>query len=272
MATSSSNPAYRAALALNNMGVSLLETSCIDQALVTLLDAFSVIKLACGGSGASTTRREGGGGSAAWQSTIDVDYKLQQAYERYSHRQPALSSLIVGAVSDDPTATEVETVVRSAQDPRDSGKVFPVRIESTSSSLSCPPDSSSVSGCEDSEQASLSCNVVLHNLGLAYLCMAQRCEGSRSRLFSEKGATILHLCDQVLVSLSEKTSTCQRVHEFRRVMFLGLVSTLSYRHFAGPHPSLAQRVKLMAAGINQLNTSCVEYSISNKSPSFAPAA
>jgi hypothetical protein len=61
-------------------------------------------------------------------------------------------------------------------------------------------------------------------------------------------------------------------HEFRRVMFLGLVSTLSYRNFAGPHPSLAQRLECMAAGVIRLNASCFEGSVSNKSPSFAPAA
>lgn len=263
---------YRAAVALNNIGVSLLEACCYDQALVTMLDAFSVIKVACspakqdGHDDEAGTPRQG----SASPSMVDVDSKLRRAYERNACRQETSPchqpTTQVRAVSDDPSAADLEAVVRSTYEPRRRGLVYAIRLES--SSLDFPTDAMECSGCQ--EEAAFHCNIVLHNLGLAYLCLSRSCGDVRSLALSQKGVTLLHLCDQVLATLSEQTS--QKFHQYRRVLFLGMVSTISHRHFAGAHPALDQRIESIREGIHRINSSCPDCGILRQAGSCAPAA
>jgi hypothetical protein len=271
---------YRAAVALNNIGVSLLEAACYDQALVTMLDAFTVIKVAC--SPAKQERHDicdNYGvvqvGSAS-PSTSEINSKLRRAYESHSCRRDSTQcqqpTTVVRAISDDPSTSDLDAVVRNAyeHDPGERGKVCAIRLDSAS--LDFPTDASGMMECDGHPQveAAFHCNIVLHNLGLAYLCLSRSCDDARSVALSQKGVTLLHLCDQVLVTLSEQTS--QKLHEFRRVLFLGMISTLSYRHFTGPSPALDQRIESIREGIHRINSSCFDCGIVTHSPSCAAAA
>jgi hypothetical protein len=271
---------YRAAVALNNIGVSLLESACYDQALVTMLDAFTVIKVACSPAKQERRNNYDSGGAAQKESASpcasEINSKLRRAYESHSRRHESAQrqqpTTVVRAISDDPSISDLDAVVRNAyeHDPGKRGQVCAIRLDSVS--LDYPLDESGTMECDGHSQveAAFHCNIVLHNLGLAYLCLSRSCGDARSVALSQKGVTLLHLCDQVLVTLSEQTS--QKLHEFRRVLFLGMISTLSYRHFAGPSPALDQRIESIREGIHRINSSCFDCGIATHSRSCAAAA
>jgi hypothetical protein len=268
---------YLAAVALNNIGVSLLEAGCYDQALVTMLDAFTVVKVACSSPAKLEERHYDNVGTAPMRSAspsmAEIDSKLRRAYERHSCRQESppchQPMTLVRALSDDPSAADLDAVVRNTHEPLKRGQVYAIRLDSPSLDLSS--DATETMECDGSQmEAAFHCNIVLHNLGLAYLCLSRSCGDARSVALSQKGVTLLHLCDQVLVTLSEQTS--QKLHEFRRVLFLGMISTISYRHFAGANPALDHRIESIREGIDRINSSCADCGILRQFSSCAPAA
>lgn len=153
---------YRSALVLNNIGVDLLERRAYQQALVTLMDATSAMKFTLRRSsrGVDDSSGEAQHGS---ENVLDVNVMLTRAYRRQSRPMPMerQASLRIMNLSDDhirqiPNGMEQEDTFTES--------IYPVRIEDIALNLRVP---GSLADSVDVQAA-----IILHNLGLANLCIA----------------------------------------------------------------------------------------------------
>jgi hypothetical protein len=143
MMTSNLDLVLRSALALNNMGVSLLKNQCYVQALETLRDASSLIKVT------AADQKE-------CLSSFDmkiIERKHQQALQRLALPMPSKRPVMVIEVlthkhSRGTTRSNLQEATRSC-------KFFPILIEDV-----------------DNESPGFESAIVLHNLGIAYLGMS----------------------------------------------------------------------------------------------------
>lgn len=138
----------RGAIALNNMGVSLLEQKAYSEAMETLKDSVIVMKVAFQQESCTNFRDTG----------ILVEEKLDRACQRLStQRLEADPTLIEGLRHDGGFATLQSLVTK--QDPILSESLFPVRIEQ-------------LDDHEDIEN-SLKTAIIMHNFSIAHFCMSK---------------------------------------------------------------------------------------------------
>jgi hypothetical protein len=144
---------HRAAIALNNMGVSLLERRAYRQGMETLKDAIFVMKLVLRPPTISSQ-----GLYKTPKSTSCAKAKVHRASKRMANPQPVSSAISIDVVSQSATFSH-----RSCQ----SGSVLhggsssPLRIEAT--------DLVSL----EERDSDLESSIMLYNFGLAHLCMAK---------------------------------------------------------------------------------------------------
>jgi hypothetical protein len=145
---------YRSAIALNNMGVALVEQRAYRQGLDTLKDAISVMKK-------SVLYPLSRLPSSVSITTLHADAKVERAIKRMSKPQPVPSSLGVAVISyDGPSSYQSSTdIVRSGETA--SPFTFPIRIEAT--------DFESLKDPECDMQSA----IMVFNLGVAHLCMSK---------------------------------------------------------------------------------------------------
>jgi hypothetical protein len=139
---------YRGAIALNNMGVSLMEQKAYHQAMETLKDAVSVMRAACQ---SHTMERH---------DCASVDDKLGQASQRLTNLRPEKdTTAVIKGISHDEGFVSIRTVL-GKHDPMLADAMFPMRIEHLEDS-------------EDSEN-NLKAAIIVHNFALAHLCLARK--------------------------------------------------------------------------------------------------
>jgi tetratricopeptide (TPR) repeat protein len=144
---------HRAAIALNNMGVSLLEQRAYRQGMETLKDAIFVMKHVF-----RPQSRNAGLGATSY-STGRTDVKINRAVQRMTNPQPVPSTVIIDVISHGVASSQsspLGSILRAS-----SSFAVPIRIEATD--LDCPED-------RDPELESA---IMLYNFGLAHLCMAK---------------------------------------------------------------------------------------------------
>jgi hypothetical protein len=140
---------YRAAVALNNIGISLLEQSCFEQAYETMQDALIIMKKVCVEDETSPL------------TMADLDFKLKLADERYANPRPnnySEAPFFFKSVSDDPSATEIDLMLHEHQ--QTDQCVYAIRLESMNLESCSIPD------------PFFYCSIILLNFGSAHLCKA----------------------------------------------------------------------------------------------------
>jgi hypothetical protein len=157
-------PDYRGAIALNNMGVSLLEQRAYRQGMDTLKDAIFVMKRVYRPKSGLLTP------TFSLPSTSNVKAKLERAIKRMANPHPVPSAWSVGVISHDPTSFYQSTIDSVLRGGPVSPFTFPIRIETV--------DFDSLEDRDpDMESA-----IMLHNFGIAYLCMSKQRTNSPGKL------------------------------------------------------------------------------------------
>jgi hypothetical protein len=145
----------RAAIALNNMGVSLLDQRAYRQGMETLKDAIFVMKRVFRPQSRNSSL------DATSDSTSSTDIKIHRAVQRMANPQPISFTMITDVLSHDvasPHSSPLGSILRESSS---SSFTIPIRIEATD--IDCPEDRD-----PDLESA-----LMLYNFGLAHLCMAK---------------------------------------------------------------------------------------------------
>jgi hypothetical protein len=179
---------HRAAIALNNMGVSLLERRAYREGMDTLKDAIFVMKLVLRPPPICSR----GFGKTPY-STSDAEAKVKRASKRMANPQPIPSTVSIDVVS--------RCAIFSHRS--DSGSVLhggsssPLRIEAND-----------LVSLEGNSALDLESSIMLHNFGLAHLYMAKL---AKMPINLQKGAlTLFNMAYSVLAPLCD-----QEGHETR---------------------------------------------------------
>jgi hypothetical protein len=143
---------HRAAIALNNMGVSLLERRAYRQGMETLSDAIFVMQRVLQPPSISSQ-----GSDRTPNSTSYAEAKMHRASKRMANPQPIPSAMSIDVVSHCANFSHRSYSVSLLH----GGSSSPLRIEATD--LVSPVD-------RDND---LESSIVLYNFGLAHLCMAK---------------------------------------------------------------------------------------------------
>jgi hypothetical protein len=175
---------HRAAIALNNMGVSLLERRAYREGIDTLKDAIFVMKRVL----RPPPMCSRGFGKAPY-STSDAEAKVERASKRVANTQPIPSTVSIDVVSRCATFSHRSQHSGSVLD---GGSSSPLRIEVTDL----------VSMGEGNSTFDLESSIMLYNFGLAHLCAAKLAktptnlqEGALT-LFNMAYSILAPLCDQ----------------------------------------------------------------------------
>jgi hypothetical protein len=148
---------HRAAIALNNMGVSMLERRAYRQGMETLKDAILVMKRVLRRSPSISSQSFG----HTPNSTSDVDTKVHHASKRMANPQPIPSAVSVDIVSHCPTFSHHSYLGSVLHGGSSSAFRSPIRIEAAG-----------LVSLEESDYL-LESSIILFNFGLAHLCMAK---------------------------------------------------------------------------------------------------
>jgi hypothetical protein len=179
---------HRAAIALNNMGVSLLERRAYREGMETLKDAIFIMKRVLRPLPISSQEF-----SKTPNSTTDADAKVERASKRMANLHPILSAVSIDVVSRCATFSHRSvlsgSVLRgsSSSPPR-----YPLRIEATDF----------VPLGEEDRNSDLESSIMLYNFGLAHLCMAKlaktpiKLQEGALTLFNMAYSVLAPLCDQ----------------------------------------------------------------------------
>jgi hypothetical protein len=172
---------HRAAIALNNMGVSLLERRAYRQGMETFKDAVFVMKRVLRPASISQ------GFGKTPNSTSNAEAKVHRASKRMATPQPIPSDGSIDAISHGATFSHRSKLHRGSSYPLSS----PLRIEATD-----------LVSREDRD-SDLQSSIMLYNFGLAHLCMATLAktpitfrEGAL-KLFNMAYSVFAIFCDQV---------------------------------------------------------------------------
>jgi hypothetical protein len=182
---------HRAAIALNNMGVSLLERRAYRQGMETLKDAIFVMKRVLLPPSISSQ-----GLCKTPNSTSHAETRVHRASKRMANPQPI------------PSAISIDVVLQCATFSRRScpsgsvlhgGSSSPVRIEATGLSPLRIEATDLISEDSDSD---LESSIMLYNFGLAHLCMAKvvktpiKLQEGALKLFNMSYCVLAPRCDQ----------------------------------------------------------------------------
>jgi hypothetical protein len=173
---------HRAAIALNNMGVSLLERRAYRQGMETLNDAIFVMKRVLRPPSISSQ-----GFGKPTNSTSYAEAKIHRASRRMANPQPIPSAVSIDVVSQCATFSYSGTVLHGDWS---SPLSSPLRIEVT--------DLVSL----EERDADLESSIMLYNFGLAHLYMAQL---AKTPITLQEGALkLFDMAYSVLATLSNQ--------------------------------------------------------------------
>jgi len=176
---------YRGAVALNNVGVTLIERRCYRQAIETLKDAIFVMR----GVFNTATEKNSASGFA---STSGTEARLQRATERLVNPHPVSSSSLINVISHDGTRIQPSMLSSLLKEGKAPSHSVTIRIESADVDSPYARD-------PDLESA-----VMLFNFGIAHLCSSKL---SKSEVASKKlNQAALKLFNMAYAIISNKTS------------------------------------------------------------------
>jgi hypothetical protein len=146
--------AYRAAVALNNTGVALLERGAYRQAMATLKDSLLVMKRTLRFSKFASP-------DCMKHALMDVETRVQKAVKRLANPQPFSPMLPISVVSHDGS---LQYSVMKSGLMKNNGAfcAIPVRIE--------PADLRNDAEPQDTDLESA---IILYNFALAHICMSK---------------------------------------------------------------------------------------------------
>ena len=179
-----------AAIALNNIGVSLLERGCYQSATKTLQDALSVLRFGF--------KKEDGTEEAA------VALKLHKAMQRLSNRQFHTTSqgrqqpIWIRTISSSDLSHAASMVFDGGFA---NGEAYTIRIDDV--------DMDTMSN--DSPDAE--CAMILHNFALSYLCMSRVVTSLRCKRLRD-GALKLCSAAQTILNNGRERATCPSQRDF----------------------------------------------------------
>jgi len=161
---------HRAAIALNNMGVSLLERRAYRQGMETLKDAIFVMKRVIHPQSKTPDF------ATNTPSTNSTEAKVNRANKRMANPQPVPSAFSCDVISHEAISSHHQPMDSVLRKGAASPSTFPIRIEA--GNIDCPEDRN-----PDLESA-----IMLHNFGVAHLCMSKL---AKSPLKFQEGALAL---------------------------------------------------------------------------------
>jgi hypothetical protein len=217
---------HRAAIALNNMGVSLLERRAYRQGMETLKDAILVMKRVLRSPSISS---QGFGHTP--NSTSDADTKVHRASKRMANPQPIPSAVSVDIVSHCPTFSHQSYLGSVLHGISSSAFRSPLRIEATG-----------LVPLEESYYL-LESSIMLFNFGLAHLCMAKL---DNSILRFNFG--LAHLC------MAKLDKTPIKLQEGALKIFSMVYSVLASLCNQEGHGIREEMILLLAATIDNIGT------------------
>jgi hypothetical protein len=184
--------AYTTAIALNNMGVSLLERRCYNQAVDAFGDAVTVMRKVfrySQGSPAKASKPR----RLCGPSTLDfmlqkARYNLANCQRDFDSGQKSDSQMNFCIITEEGFAAVIRTVLQDT-DTFASSKTFLVRIEL---------EGKSILECENREPE-FEAAIILHNFGNLYMCLASTATSSaRTRQHSQSAIGLFELSHTVL--------------------------------------------------------------------------
>jgi hypothetical protein len=249
-----SNHVYRGAIALNNIGVDLLERRCYEQALVTLLDATAAMK---------TALKDMRNTSVIPTDNMYVTEMVERANKRRSRplsmeRQPPKGMLHHAD----------NYKYRHLQDEHDQllKTVYPIRIDDVNSDFRCPSNLS-----DPNAQGA----IVLYNCALANLCLARAAHHEDVRETKLNHASYLfRLSNSILEQRNENTEdevTLRQLACMNVAILSGLLRTLFYESgvYTEQTKTLSARLFTMRSTIEYLDDYLYEYTAGVQSASAA---
>jgi hypothetical protein len=178
---------HRAAIALNNMGVSLLERRAYREGMETLKDAIFIMKRVLRPLPISFQEL-----SKTPESTSDADAKVERASKRMANLRPIPSAVSIDVVSRCATFSHRSDSGSVLHGSSSSSLRYFLRIEATDF----------VSLGEEGRDSDLESSIMLYNFGLAHLCMAKlakmpiKLQEGALTLFNMAYSVLAPLCDQ----------------------------------------------------------------------------
>ena len=169
---------HRAANALN-MGVSLLERKAYRQSMETLKDAIFIMKRVL------RPKSRSSGLTATSPSPSSTEAKVNRAIKRMANPQPVPSAFSCDVISHEASLSHHQSMDSVLREGAASPSTFPIRIET--GCIDCPEDRD-----PDLESA-----IMLHNFGIAHLCMSKLAE---SLLKFQEGALALFNMSYSIIS------------------------------------------------------------------------
>jgi hypothetical protein len=183
------------AIALNNMGVSMLERHCYRQAYQTFQDAVFAMKAALGVSSSPL--------DSSTSVQLAVHQKLQEAVHRVSNPQVSPISLPIDSVSD---VTSITLIEWSPTNMNEIVLTRPIRIEVEEIPNNIISTSVSI-------VADLYTSILLYNFGLAHLCCSKASSKKSGQVLqqqlNESGLTLFKLSHSLLSKSFERVHSCQ---------------------------------------------------------------
>jgi hypothetical protein len=235
---------YRAVVALNNLGVSLLEQGRQGHAQTTLLDAMTLLKPAFQGLSDDSSLSESSRGSP------DVDDVLAQA-----------PVLVVTSLAD---AADLQT---AAGDGRSSPLLHPIRLELNDHEVLLDHRP------YNKEEVFITCFVIVHNCSIAHFLTTDFETAKEST--RQKPFKMLEACHRILLGLGMCISNH---HALRQQAYLDFITHKTYmdmlrlaRRSEGARLN-ARRLEHLRDGLDQAILFDRMMNISESAVAFAPAA
>jgi hypothetical protein len=169
---------YKAAVALNNMGVTLLQRRCLKDAMDTLKDAITIMK--------SCFRPQGNNYQA---ECLDIDLKMQRASKRMAISCQNPSSICMDIFYRDGCDIQ-PSMIRSLINKGVVSSIPPASVKI---------DSIDFEGLEDRD-LDLESALMLYNFGIAHYCMSQIARSPASANMLRTGALKLYSMAKTVLS------------------------------------------------------------------------
>jgi hypothetical protein len=200
---------YNAAIVLNNIGVDLLERRCYEQAAMTLRDAISVTK-------AVLRRLLSASAASESNDSLAVEAMVQRANKQRARPNSMERKSYYRIVNLADNYSDI--LVEEQNDDSSRESIFPIRIDD----VSC--DACSPGRINDRD---IQCVIILHNLGLANLCLAR--VSNQSPNF-EKVVPVFEMAELIVerrIAEMEDELTLRQATCLNIAILLGLLQTLS---------------------------------------------
>jgi hypothetical protein len=251
---------YRAVVALNNLGVSLLEQGLHSHAQTTLLDAMTLLKPAFQGLAEDSSGSDSGG-------LPDVDKVMAQAHQRYARTLAGVlpvdscAPVLVVTSLADAADLQAAAAVRSPQ------LLHPIRLELNDHEVMLDRRP------YNKEEVFITCFVIVHNCSIAHFLTTDFETAKEST--KEKPFKMLEACHRILLGLGMCISNHQSL---RQQAYLDFITHKTYMDMLRiTHRSEGARLnelhfEHLRDGLDQAILFDRMMNISESAVAFAPAA